>query len=65
MQVFLGDSVTIEKSDTWVTGCVTGIVLDKAKQLERIYIEGIEAPFWLYQGWKFVEEEKEEGQDNG
>jgi len=66
MQVFLGDRVTIAKEDTWVTGTITGIVLDKVKQLERVYIEGLSAPFWLSDNWKFIDEtEWDEEEENG
>ena len=66
MQVFLGDRVTLVKEDTFITGAVSGIVLDKTKQLERVYIEHIDSPIWMYQGWRFVEEaewEREENED--
>ena len=62
MNVFLGDTVTLVRNETYVTGAVSGVVLDKNKQLERIYIEGLTAPFWLTDNWKFLEteEDKEE-----
>lgn len=64
MQVFLGDNITLvweqEGDPTFVTGQVSGIVLDKHKKIERIYIAGIDHAFWMSQGWKFVDEIEEE-----
>jgi hypothetical protein len=64
MQVFLGDEVTllkeIEPTPTYVTGQVAGVVLDNHKGVERIYIHGIDAAFWMHDGWKFVDMEEEE-----
>lgn len=66
MQVFLGDRVTVVKGLTYITGAVSGVVLDKSKQLERVYLEHIESPIWMYEGWRFIEEtEWEEEEDNG
>lgn len=58
MQVFLGDRVTLCRYDTFITGAVSGVVLDNNKQLERVYIEGLSVPFWLADNWRFVEEEQ-------
>ena len=63
MQVFLGDTVTLVRNDTYVTGAVSGVVLDKNKLLERIYIEGLTAPFWMADNWKFLETEYEDEQE--
>jgi len=63
MNVFLGDTVTLVRNETYVTGAVSGVVLDKNKQLERIYIEGLTAPFWLADNWKFLETEEEEEEE--
>lgn len=66
MQVFLGDTVTLIKNDTWITGQVRGIVLDEHKQVERVYMSDIEGSFWMKDGWKFTEEteyEEEEEED--
>lgn len=64
MQVFLGDNITLvweqEGDPTFVTGQVSGIVLDKHKKIERVYIAGIDHAFWMSQGWKFVDEIEEE-----
>lgn len=64
MQVFLGDVITLMREDTsnptMVTGQVAGIVLDDHKKPERIYIHGIDAPFWVSRGWLFVDEGEEE-----
>ena len=66
MQIFLGDLVTIMKNDTWVTGTVSGIVLDSRRELERVYIESIDMAFWMADNWKFVEDEEwKEGDDDG
>lgn len=65
MQVFLGDSITLmndkvdEDNATFVTGQVSGIVLDKNKKVERIYIHNIDHAFWMFEGWKFVEDFEE------
>jgi len=59
MNVFLGDTVTIARDETYVTGAVSGVVLDKNKLLERIYIEGLTAPFWMADNWKFLDNEEE------
>jgi len=62
MQVFLGDDVTLLKEmagdiSVCISGQVSGVVLDDKKQLERIWLHGMENSFWMSQGWKFVEEE--------
>lgn len=66
MQVFLGDRVTVVRGLTYITGAVSGVVLDKSKQLERVYLEHIDSPIWMYEGWRFIEEtEWEEEEENG
>lgn len=64
MQIFLGDNITLvweqDGDPTFVTGQVAGIVLDRNKKTERVYIAGIDHAFWMSQGWKFVEEVEEE-----
>lgn len=59
MNVFLGDVVTLlkvcDEDETLVTGQVTGIVLDTKKELERVYVQGIDIAFWMNDGWKFME----------
>tara|TARA_B110000503_G_scaffold137443_1_gene221647 strand:+ start:1431 stop:1640 length:210 start_codon:yes stop_codon:yes gene_type:complete len=62
MQVFLGDDVTLLREmagdiSILISGQVSGVVLDDKKQLERIWIHGMDTSFWMSQGWKFVEEE--------
>ncbi len=62
MQVFLGDDVTLLKEmegelSILISGQVAGVVLDDRKQLERIWLHGMENSFWMSQGWKFIEEE--------
>ena len=61
MQVFLGDDVTLLKEmagdiSVCISGQVSGVVLDDKKQLERIWLHGMENSFWMSQGWKFIEE---------
>jgi len=63
MNIFLGDEVTLLKDGTSISGQVSGIVLDDARNLERIYIHGIEVPFWFAKGWAVVDYDTEE--DNG
>jgi hypothetical protein len=65
MNVFLGDSVTIVKdidneSSTFITGQVSGVVVDSRKQLERVWIHGISSSFYMADGWKFIENEGDE-----
>ena len=62
MNLFLGDNVTLvldlEPEATFVTGLISGIVLDKHKKVERVYIQGIDHAFWMTLGWKFVDDEE-------
>jgi hypothetical protein len=60
MQLFLGDEVTLTKDSTFITGPVSGVVLDDRRELERVYIEGIDQAFWMSRNWKFVEDQEEE-----
>lgn len=60
MLVMLGDTVSLMKNDTWITGQVAGIVLDDKKELERIYLHEINVPFWIRDGWKVVDESEDE-----
>lgn len=64
MQIFLGDRVTITKGETFVEGQTRGVVLDAHGQIERIYINDIEGSFFMRDGWKFVETEEEELEDD-
>jgi hypothetical protein len=65
MQVFLGDQVTLvndkndEENPTFVTGQVSGIVLDNNKKIHRVYIHNILDAFYMSDGWKFVEDFEE------
>lgn len=62
MQVFLGDAITLMRQGedpTMVTGQVAGVVLNDARQLERIYIHGIDVPFWIGTGWLIVDDQEE------
>lgn len=64
MLVMLGDTITIMKGETWVTGQVAGVVLDDTKELERIYFHHINVPFWMRDGWKVVDESEDEEQED-
>lgn len=63
MLVMLGDTVTLVKNDTWVTGQVAGVVLDDARELERIYLHDLNYAFWVSHGWKIVDETEQEEED--
>ena len=62
MQLFLGDYVTMgnyeinDAPPTMITGQVRGIVLHNNKEIDRVYLAGIEEPFYMDDGWKFVME---------
>jgi len=56
MLVMLGDEVTLVKGETTITGKVAGVVLDDARELERLYIHGIGTAFWMSDKWQVVEE---------
>lgn len=60
MMVFLGDEITLMKGDTSVTGQISGVVLDKNRDLERIYIHGIDQAFWISDKWQIAEEVEDE-----
>jgi hypothetical protein len=64
MNVFLGDIITLIKgtgdSATMVTGQCAGIVLNDKKELDRVYVHGLENAFFMYQGWEFVDHEEQE-----
>lgn len=61
--MFLGDEVTLVKEreplSTFVTGQVSGVVVDKHNNLERVYIHGLDSAFWMHDSWKFVEHDEE------
>jgi hypothetical protein len=67
MQLFLGDEVTLvmdfEPTPTFVTGQVSGVILDNNKEVKRIYIQGMTQAFNLKDGWKFVDYTEEETDD--
>lgn len=63
MLVMLGDTVTLVKEDTWITGQVAGVVLNDKRDLERIYIHNINIPFYLSDGWRIVDDEEGEELD--
>ena len=57
MQIFLGDRITLIREDTWVTGLCSGVTLDDRKETERLWIHGIDTPFWLNRGWQIADED--------
>ncbi len=65
MLVMLGDTVTLVKQDTWITGQVAGVVLNDKRELERVYIHNINVPFYLSDGWRIVDDEEEGEESNG
>ena len=70
MQVFLGDVVTLRNEShdqdfpTFVTGQIKGIVLNDAKQVDRVFIHNIATGFAMSQGWKFVDDAEEVEEDD-
>lgn len=64
MNILLGDDVTVQRQIgddlTFVTGRVSGIVLDDRGELRYFYIKGIDSAFWMNEGWKFQDIEEEE-----
>lgn len=69
MNVLLGDEVTVQREigseTTYVTGRVSGIVLNDHGELRYFYIKGIDSAFFLSDNWKFQEdwEEVEDDED--
>lgn len=55
----IGDTVTVYKGDTTITGKVAGLVMDKeGSQIERIYLQELtETGFWMSLGWSVVKNE--------
>lgn len=49
-----------EENSTFISGQVSGVVVDRHKQLERVWIHGIDSCFYMSDGWKFIEDEGEE-----
>ena len=70
MQVFLGDVVTLQNNShdpdfpTFVTGQIKGIVLNDAKQVDRILIHNMAGSFAMSAGWKFVDQDEELEEDD-
>lgn len=70
MQVFLGDVVTLmnikhdENYPTYVTGQIKGIVLNDAKQVDRVYIHNLSSGLAMIDGWKFVDHDEEVEEDD-
>jgi len=58
VNIFLGDEVTLTKSDCWITGKVNGLKLDKG-HLEMVSLEHIDIWLYLSEGWRFVEDMEE------
>jgi hypothetical protein len=48
-----------------VTGRVSGIVQNDSGDLKYFYIKGIDASFWVSDGWTFECEEEIGEEDNG
>ena len=69
MMLLLGDQVTcfreVGGDTSIVTGRVTGIVQNDNGDLKYYYIKGIEAAFWVSDGWTFEYEEEMGEEDNG
>lgn len=59
MMVMLGDEVTISKGETWITGRVAGVVLNDKRELDRVYLHEIGVPFYMSEGWRFMEDNEE------
>lgn len=64
MQIFLGDEVTLLRNGTSVSGQVSGIILNDKRELERLYVYGIDQAFWMDKGWTVIDydEEEEDGE---
>jgi hypothetical protein len=66
--LLLGDQVTcfreVGGDTSFVTGRVTGIVQNDSGDLKYFYIKGIEAAFWVSDGWTFEYEEETGEEDN-
>jgi hypothetical protein len=67
--LLLGDEVTcfreVGGDTSIVTGRVTGIVQNDNGDLKYFYIKGIEAAFWVSDGWTFEYEQEMGEEDNG
>lgn len=61
MNLFLGDTITLTKGETIVTGKISGLVLDDKNELDRLYINGLDQPFYFsIDKWLVVDDEEEE-----
>ena len=67
MNILLGDDVTVQRTIgddmTFVTGRVSGLVLNDHGELRYFYIKGIDSAFWMNEGWRFEDIMNEE-EDN-
>lgn len=67
MNILLGDDVTVQRQIgddmTFVTGRVSGLVLNDHGELRYFYIKGIDSAFWMSDGWKFEDVMNEEEDD--
>ncbi len=67
--LLLGDEVTcfreVGGDTSIVTGRVTGIVQNDNGDLKYFYIKGIDAGFWVSDGWTFEFEEEVKDENNG
>lgn len=63
MNLLLGDEVTVQREIgtdvTYVTGRVSGVVLNDHGELRYFYIKGIDSAFHLNDNWKFQEDWEE------
>ena len=68
MNVLLGDEVTVQRmmgdDTTYVTGRISGVVLNDHAELKYFYIKGVDGSFWLSDGWKFQEDWEELEEDD-
>jgi hypothetical protein len=66
MQIFLGDFVSLmndtilDTPPTVVSGQITGVVLTDEKRLSRVYVAGLQEPFFMEDGWRFIDVEEHE-----
>lgn len=64
MQIFLGDTITLIRGNTQVTGKVEGLRL-KHGELAMIAIENIAGWLIIADGWQFVEDDEDGGIEDG
>lgn len=62
MQLFLGDWVTIRKNESYISGRVNGLKMNKG-ELERLSFEEVNGWFSMKDGWLFVIEMEEDEND--